>query len=623
VNSTLLVQATGLEGQAGAAAESVELHGLEEIMLRAVLRNRTKHEAVSALAQALAAFTEPLLVVHFERDDSNALARAYPALARPNSSAIVSQERLRQYCDTACAHGHLEIKRLGGRDDLIVVAAPVHLRQRPPEAFAVVLAERYGSIDRDLLLVQLLAVHTTLWHLVHQSREAETESQTNAALLELLAKLGTAAGLHAACTTLVNELQNDLGFQRVAVGLCRTGRRSCRLEALSGTSRFDRHSEFTRAVEAALDEVVLRDALVIWPPESDADRHAALAHQKLCSLAEVECVVSSPLRDDAGQLVGAWLFLGARQFLERPATLRFIRAAERRMAGCLRLLERAERGAATRLLEKLTAALRSRTALWVAGAAVTLAAILAIPMPYRIACNCRIEPVARRFVVAPFDGMLEHAPVAPGDLVAQGDVLARMDGREIRWELAGLTAELDAAAKKRDSALASQNAGAAQLAKLDMERLELKIRLLEHRAEHLEIKSPIAGIVTTGDLEKAEGAPLEAGAMLFEVAPLDQMIVEIAVPEDEIAHVAVGQSVAVRLDAYPGRTWSGVISRVHPRSELRDHENIFVAEVTLENSDDLLRPGMNGQVKIAGPRHALGWNLFHKSWEALTRSLGW
>ena len=55
---------------------------------------------------------------------------------------------------------------------------------------------------------------------------------------------------------------------------------------------------------------------------------------------------------------------------------------------------------------------------------------------------------------------------------------------------------------------------------LDVERLDLKIRVLEHRADNLELKSPLGGMVIRGDLDKAEGAPLVvagAGALREDV----------------------------------------------------------------------------------------------------------
>jgi multidrug resistance efflux pump len=230
--------------------------------------------------------------------------------------------------------------------------------------------------------------------------------------------------------------------------------------------------------------------------------------------------------------------------------------------------------------------------------------------------------MTRRYVVAPFEGLLEEASVKPGELVTEGQLLARMDGREIRWELAGLIAERSRASKQRDSAMATQKVADAQAAKLEMDRLDLKIQLLQNRAANLEIRSPIDGIVISGDLDRAEGAPLNVGQTLFEVAPLDRMVVELAIPEDEISYVNGTPETCVKLDAYPGRQWSGTILKLHPRAEIRKAQNVFVGELHLDNPDGSLRPGMNGQAKLVGPRRMLAWNLFHKPAEWVSRQLG-
>jgi len=229
----------------------------------------------------------------------------------------------------------------------------------------------------------------------------------------------------------------------------------------------------------------------------------------------------------------------------------------------------------------------------------------------------------RRFVAAPFEGKLEKSFVEPGDLVAEDQLLAQIDGREIRWELAGVSADFQRAAKQRDGHLAEHAFGEAQLSRLEMQRLELKTRLLQHRTNHLEIRSPVEGIVISGDLKKAEGVPLTVGQTLFEIAPLDRMIVEIGIPEPDIAHVGEGRAVRVVFDAYPDKQWQGVVERVHPASEIKDRRHVFIAELTLQNPFALLRPGMQGRAKITSDRHALGWNLFHKPWERLIFWLGW
>lgn len=256
-------------------------------------------------------------------------------------------------------------------------------------------------------------------------------------------------------------------------------------------------------------------------------------------------------------------------------------------------------------------------------AAACLLFLLALPMPYRIECSCEVQPVTRRFVAAPYDGTLEKTLVSPGDVVREGDVLARMDEREIRWELAGLNADRARAEKERDAAMAGHRTSDTQLAELEMERLTLQIQLLEQRMKNLAIKSPIDGVVVAGDLEKAEGAPLTIGQTLFEVAPLGRMVVEVAVPECEIARVGRESPVKISLDALPDEYLEGSVQRIHPRAELREQASVFLAELEVENAGNRLRPGMNGWATVTSGRRSLAWILFHKPWSSLKQMLAW
>jgi len=184
----------------------------------------------------------------------------------------------------------------------------------------------------------------------------------------------------------------------------------------------------------------------------------------------------------------------------------------------------------------------------------------------------------------------------PGDVVAKGALLASLNDREIRWKKAEFVAERARAAKKRDAELAAGKFGAAQISKLEIQRIDLQIQLLEHRADNLEIRSPIAGVIISGDLQRAQGAPLTLGQSLFEVAPLDAMVVEIAIPQDDIRFVKQALSVNVQLDSHAGETWQLTVERVQPSAEIRDQQNVFIATALLENQDGRLRP------KNGGPR---------------------
>jgi multidrug resistance efflux pump len=240
-----------------------------------------------------------------------------------------------------------------------------------------------------------------------------------------------------------------------------------------------------------------------------------------------------------------------------------------------------------------------------------------LPLHYKVRCDCELQPVTRRFVAAPRPGVFEKSLVKPGDLVTCDQVLGRMDGRELRWELAGLEADQNRAGKSRDVNLATSKVAAAQIDRLEMERFEQKRRLVAHRLEHLEIKSPIDGIVLTGDLQRSEGVSLTIGQPLYEVAPLDELLVEVAIADKQIKHVQAGMEVTVQLDAFPTQLWTGRLERVHPRSEIRDDANVFVGEVVIDNRDHGLRPGMKGRAKVVAARHTLFWIVFHEPWEWL------
>ena len=136
----------------------------------------------------------------------------------------------------------------------------------------------------------------------------------------------------------------------------------------------------------------------------------------------------------------------------------------------------------------------------IAATAVIVAAGLCIPVPYDVGVQCELQPDVRRFVAAPHAGEFQKSLVKPGDIVAKGQVLARMEGREVRWELAGVVAEQEHARKSRDVNMAAGKTAAAQIDQLEIQRQEVKRQLLERRLANLEIKSPVDGIVVAGDL---------------------------------------------------------------------------------------------------------------------------
>jgi hypothetical protein len=165
---------------------------------------------------------------------------------------------------------------------------------------------------------------------------------------------------------------------------------------------------------------------------------------------------------------------------------------------------------------------------------------------------------------------------------------------------------------------------AAQMAVFEAQRVGQELELVRQKLAMLQVKSPLEGVVVSGDLRRAEGQPVPRGQVLWEVAPLDSLIVEIEVPDREIGRARHGQDVRVRLEAFGGGRWESQLVRIHPQSEQRDGKNIFIAEAAIapEQAADL-RPGMRGRASIESDRRPLIWILGHRLRDWVETSLFW
>lgn len=273
-----------------------------------------------------------------------------------------------------------------------------------------------------------------------------------------------------------------------------------------------------------------------------------------------------------------------------------------------------------------------KTALWnlggkrtplVATVALLLIMALAIPVPYWPKRECVIEPTTRQFVASPIAGRMERALVEPGDPVSKGQSLARLHGDELRLELSSAQAELEAASKKKEAALATGAAGNMRIAQLEQQQIALRIESIRDKLERLEVSSPIDGVIVQGDWTRREGAPLEHGETLFEIAPLGQMTVEAHLRTEDLAEIEVGDEATLRVDSAFGHAWHGKLTRIDPRARVIDDQVVFIAEMTVDNDRQLLRPGTHGSVRISPGAKSIGWLLFSQPYHWLMKKVVW
>ena len=230
---------------------------------------------------------------------------------------------------------------------------------------------------------------------------------------------------------------------------------------------------------------------------------------------------------------------------------------------------------------------------------------------YRVVADARIEGLVRRAVVAPYDGFIKEATARAGDTVAEGQILATLEDRDLLLERLKWVTERQQHLYEYDKALASRQPAAINVIRAQIDQAEAQIKLLDEQLARIKLRSSIAGLVVSGDLSQLIGASVQRGQVLFEVAPLDPYRVILGVDEREVGRVEAGQTGEVIVSALPNEPLSFKVDKITPIAEAQSGRNVFRVEGRLTDNPANLRPGMEGVGKIVIGRESVAWIWLH------------
>ena len=208
-----------------------------------------------------------------------------------------------------------------------------------------------------------------------------------------------------------------------------------------------------------------------------------------------------------------------------------------------------------------------------------------------------LEAEADAEVIARVGGEVERVLVEEGDRVRQGQLLAVLDGRQLRLEAAQARAQLAKAERdyRRQLELHEKglvSAGAFDGLKFDFENLRAAYELAALQLSYTEIRAPFAGLVATRHLKV--GQNVAAGAPTFRVTDPTPLKASVFVPERELARLAPGQVAVAQIDALGGRAFPARVTLVSPAID----PATATFKVTLQFPDEsgALKPGMFARV---------------------------
>jgi len=211
----------------------------------------------------------------------------------------------------------------------------------------------------------------------------------------------------------------------------------------------------------------------------------------------------------------------------------------------------------------------------------------------------RLQAQRRVDISAIIPGQITHLAVREGDRVAKGQILLQIDPVSPRATARSSEASMEALLREVDSARATLAQAHVDLARaeanfkariipeMDVQRArtavatgEATLSAAERRVEQARamlegardtlsktvVRSPIDGIVTAKRVEEGEVAVVgvlnQPGTVLLTISDMSVVEAEVEVDETSIPSVTVGQEALVRIDAYPNRTFTGVVTEV-------------------------------------------------------------
>lgn len=297
-------------------------------------------------------------------------------------------------------------------------------------------------------------------------------------------------------------------------------------------------------------------------------------------------------------------------------------------------------------------------------AATAAAAVALIPLPQRVWCAAELRPRGEETVYVTVPGRLESLAVKAGQMVHEGDELARLSSIDLDLGIADLEgkasqslARLNSLQRERftDSAAGLEIGTVEESLKSIQEQLVKK----RHDRDELVLVSPRDGIVlpandvaaqkdSSGKLpswtghalaEKNLGATFMQGTVLCMVGDAQKFEAVMVVDQSEMEFIARGQTVDLKLDAFPWQTFTGTIDliaethiesgsermsvkaggQVPTRTDESGRElpisTSYEAMTTLEDPDAVLTPGMRGTARIQVGSRTVGQWLLRLIWQ--------
>lgn len=521
------------------------------------------------------------------------------AAARPLMAAV----------DGAVKSGRTVIETVSAGEGGVAIASPIAIEGRLRGAVAVLLGPT-GEDGVRLMMDQLHWASGWFEALIRRRRIADSDNL--ATVIELLATGLHHRRFHDAATSVATELAGALGCERVSIGLMR--RHHCRVRALSNSASFGKHANVIRAIEAAMDEAADQQAVIVYPPGENAPEQVVRAHKALSTSQGIPAICTVPL-SEGSKVIGALVLERGEGESFDSSSVQLAEHAAVLIGPVLDVKRREDRWLPAKVADSTGNLLKALFG--PRHAVLKLCTLLLIGFlafcffatgTFRVTAESTVEGRVQRAVTAPLAGYLAEAMVRAGDIVGAGQVVAQIDDRDIRLERLKWVSQKAKQSREYSEALANGERTRVRILQSQIDQADAQLALLDQQLARMTLRAPFNGVVVSGDLTQALGAPLERGDVLFEVAPLADYRVMMRADERDVRALSPGQQGDLVLSALPDTPLRIQVERITPVSTAEEGTNFFSVEASVvEGAVSELRPGMEGVAKVEIGERRLVW----------------
>ncbi len=227
---------------------------------------------------------------------------------------------------------------------------------------------------------------------------------------------------------------------------------------------------------------------------------------------------------------------------------------------------------------------------------------------FEISAAGDIGPADQVSVRPEINGRIEELPVDFGDKAKKGDLLCRLDDRDLQIERTQRLMEIDGAKLQLEKALRTLKRQKKlfdeqfvsqeiyddartdhDLATNTLVRAEQALRLVDDRLRKTRILAPFDCTVLTRPVSLGQtvsgSAGFNSGTEIMTIANLGEMIVNAHVNQADVVRLQEGRSVEIRAESVPGVRMTGIVERIAPQAVIKNGIKGFSARITIKEID--------------------------------------